>query len=176
MHWPTILGLPPHPLIVHATVVLVPLAAVAVALHAFVPRARARLGLVTPALALLAMVLVPLSTSSGEQLQSEVRDTALVNQHARLAEGLLPWVIGLFVVAVLLVVRDWRADRRGSRSRLSSLYDDGALGRAAALATKPVVLGVLAVVLVTGTSVQVALIGHSGAKAAWHGVASARRH
>jgi hypothetical protein len=176
MHWPTILGLPPHPLIVHATVVLVPLAALAVVLHAFVPRARARLGLVTPGLALTAMVLVPLSTSSGEQLQSQVRDTRLVDQHARLAEGLLPWVIGLFVVAVLLVVRDWRADRRRtSRLRPSWLYD-GALARAATVATRPVVLGVLAVALVTGTTVQVALIGHSGAKAAWHGVASASHH
>jgi hypothetical protein len=47
MDFPTIGGLPAHPLIVHATVVLVPLAAAAVALHAFWPAARARLGLVT---------------------------------------------------------------------------------------------------------------------------------
>jgi hypothetical protein len=175
MNWPTILGLPPHPLIVHATVVIVPLAALAVVLHAFVPRARARLGLVTPGLALTAMVLVPLSTSSGEQLKSEVGDSRLVDQHASLAEGLLPWVVGLFVVAVLLVVRDWRAERRTSRWRPSWLYD-GAVARAAAVVTRPVVLGVLAVALVTGTTVQVALIGHSGAKAAWHGVASASHH
>ena len=33
MSWPTVMGLPLHPLVVHATVVLVPLAAVAVLLH-----------------------------------------------------------------------------------------------------------------------------------------------
>ncbi len=40
MSWPTVMGLPLHPLVVHATVVLVPLAAVAVLLHTFWPAAR----------------------------------------------------------------------------------------------------------------------------------------
>ncbi len=37
-------GLPAHPLLVHAAVVLVPLAAIGVVLIAFWPAARARLG------------------------------------------------------------------------------------------------------------------------------------
>lgn len=89
MDFPTIGGLPAHPLIVHATVVTLGTAA-------------------------LAVILVPLSTSSGEQLEHEVPHTALVEQHTRLADGLLPWVLGLLVVAVLLAVRDVMAqDSRG---------------------------------------------------------------
>jgi hypothetical protein len=176
VQWPTIFGLPAHPLIVHATVVMVPLAALAVALHTFWARARVRLGLVTLALTLVAVVLVPLSTSTGEQLQSEVGNSALVHEHAELADGLLPWVLGLLVVAALLVVRDWRADpTHVSRRRAPWLHRDDGVGRVAAFGTRSVVLGVLAAVMVLGTTVQVVLIGHSGAKAAWHGVASATR-
>ena len=80
MDFPTIGGLPAHPLIVHATVVTLGTAA-------------------------LAVILVPLSTSSGEQLEHDV-------------------------------------------------------------------LGVLAVLVVVGTTQQVVRIGHSGAKASWSHVAS----
>lgn len=157
MEFPSIFGLPAHPLIVHATVVLVPLAALLVLAHAFVPAARARLGIVTPVVALVAVVLVPLSTSSGEQLESQVGHNPLIEQHSELADGLLPWVIGLLVVAVLLWLRDRYQDRdvRG-----------GAVLRSSAL------VAVLAVVAVAGTTQQVVRIGHSGAKAAWKDVST----
>lgn len=173
MQWPAIFGLPPHPLIVHATVVMVPAAALAVAVHTFWARARPRLGLVTVGLAAAAVVLVPLSTSTGEQFRAQVGNNALIERHAELAEGMLPWVVGLLVVAVLLVVRDWRADPdHATRRRTPWLHGDDGLGRVAALATRGVVLAVLAVVMVAGTTQQIVRIGHSGAQAAWTGVAS----
>ena len=43
----TVFGLPTHAIVVHATVVFLPLAALAVLLHAFWPAARRRLGGVT---------------------------------------------------------------------------------------------------------------------------------
>ncbi len=166
MQFPDIFGLPAHPLIVHATVVMVPLAATAVALHAFVPRARVRLGLVTVAFAVLATALVPLSTSSGEQLQKDLGNNALIERHSQLADGLLPWVIGILVVAVLLAVRDFVVRRRHDLS-------DGGKGRSAVgLVTKPVVLMVLAAAVFAGTAQQVVRIGHSGAEATWQGVTS----
>ena len=64
-----IFGLPVHPLIVHATVVVVPSAALAVALYALWPRFRAWSGWGPLALAVAAVVLTPLSTSSGESLE-----------------------------------------------------------------------------------------------------------
>jgi hypothetical protein len=45
-------------------------------------------------------------------------------------------------------------------------------GPASSRAWVPVVISVLAGVVALGTSVQIVLIGHSGAKAAWSGVAS----
>ena len=73
----SVLGLPTHAILVHATVVLLPLAALAVLLHAFWPTARHRLGVVTPLLAGAALVLVPLSTASGEDLDADVGRTEL---------------------------------------------------------------------------------------------------
>ncbi len=58
----TVFGLPMHPLIVHATVVIVPTAALLVALAAIYPRFRGWAGPVPALAALLSCVLVPLST------------------------------------------------------------------------------------------------------------------
>ena len=150
----TVFGLPTHAIVVHATVVLLPLAALVVLLHAFWPAARRRLGIVTPLLAGVALVLVPLSTESGESLEHSVGENALVERHAELADGMLPWAIGLFVVAVGL----WLLDRR----------------RASTTAPRwlPIVASVLAVVAVAGTVQQIVRVGHAGAQATWNGVVS----
>src|SRR3954452_15819472 len=78
----TVFGLPTHAIVVHATVVLLPLAALAVLLYAFWPVARRRLGIVTPVLAGVALVLVPLSNQSGESLERSVGRNPLVDRHA----------------------------------------------------------------------------------------------
>jgi hypothetical protein len=153
----TVFGLPTHALLVHATVVLVPLAALAVLLHAFWPEARRRLGIVTPLLAGVALVLTPLSTQSGEVLERQVPHSDLIERHAQLADGLLPWTLGLFVVAVGL----WLLDRRRAGDR-----------SARGPAWLPVVAGVLAAVAVVGVVQQVVRIGHAGAQATWDGVAT----
>jgi hypothetical protein len=155
----TVFGLPTHALIIHATVVLVPLAALAVLLHAVWPVARRRLGVVTPLAAGLALVLTPLSTESGETLERELPRSALIDRHAELADGLLPWVIALFVVAVAL----WLLDRR----RATAPGSDVTRAR-----WVPIVAGVLAVVAVVGVTQQVIRIGHAGSKAVWDGVVS----
>ena len=153
----SVFGLPTHAIVVHATVVLLPLAALVVLLHAFWPEARRRLGIVTPLLAGVALVLVPLSTQSGENLEHAVGRTALVERHAELADGMLPWAIGLFVVAVGL----WLLDRR--RARPSDVAEPRWL---------PIVASVLAVVAVLGTVQQIVRVGHAGAEATWSGIVS----
>src|SRR3954468_21143633 len=92
----TVFGLPTHAIVVHATVVFLPLASLAVLMHAFWPEARRRLGIVTPVVAGIALVLVPLATQSGEGLEHSVGENALVERHAELADGMLPWAFGLF--------------------------------------------------------------------------------
>ncbi len=155
----TVFGLPTHAIVVHATVVLLPLAALAVLLHAFWPVARRRLGVVTPLLAGVSLVLVPLSTQSGESLEHAVGHSALVERHAELADGMLPWAVGLFVVALGL----WLLDRR----RASAPATDVSRAR-----WVPIVAGVLTVVAVVGTVQQIVRVGHAGAAATWNGVVS----
>lgn len=105
-------GLPLHPLVVHATVVLVPLAALAVLLAGVWPTFRRRAGCLPLLLALVALVLVPVATQSGEAFQERVGGGDLVERHADLGGGLLPWVA---VLAVVAVAQPWLL-RQGSRA------------------------------------------------------------
>ena len=94
-------GLPLHPLIVHATVVIIPLAALTVLFSALWPRFRNWAGPLPLGLSAVGLVLVPLSTSTGETLEKHVEGSALLEQHTQIAEGLLPWMIGLTAAAAL---------------------------------------------------------------------------
>jgi drug/metabolite transporter (DMT)-like permease len=145
----TIFGLPMHPLIVHATVVIVPTAALLVALAAVYPRFRTWIGPVPALAAVLGCVLVPLSTGSGEELEHRVGDTSLVEKHADLAETLIWFVLPLAAVAV---IGYWLHRRRSVGKRLVAAVAVVAVGVAAA------------------TLIDVALIGHSGAKASWSNI------
>ena len=107
MELDNIFGVPAHPLIVHAVVVLVPLAALGALACVFSPWVRRRYGWLVAAFAVLDIVLVPLATGSGESLEERVPETALVEKHTEMGEQLLPWVIGLAVgmVALMLLAR-----------------------------------------------------------------------
>jgi glucan phosphoethanolaminetransferase (alkaline phosphatase superfamily) len=148
----TIFGLPLHPLVVHATVVVVPTAAIVLVLSLVWPRFRAWAGVLPLALAAASVVLAPLSTSTGEGLQHMVGESQLVREHAQLGEMLVWWCVGMLAVAAAA----WWFRR--SRPHLSR-----------GIATTLVVAGT---VVSLGTLVQTALIGHSGAKAAWGDVAA----
>ena len=158
----TIFGLPLHPLIVHATVVFVPLAVLAVAAAVLVPRFRRWAGPVPSALSLVALILTPLSTASGENLEHSMPHNELVEDHARLGDQLIPFTIALFVLAAAF----WWLDRRRAAGT-----GPGAKPRSRATVLTAAV-GALAVLAAVGTGVQVVRIGHSGAKAAWSGTGS----
>src|SRR4051794_41922726 len=72
------------------------------------PAAGAKLGFLTPAVALVALVLVPITTNAGHWFQSQLPnhfgDTAQVRHHAALGGELLPWAIGIFVLAAAVWV------------------------------------------------------------------------
>ena len=154
----TIFGLPLHPLIVHATVVLVPTTTLLVALAAVYPRFRNWVGPVPALAGLVSCVLVPLSTSSGEELQHHVGDTSLVEKHAELADTLIWFVIPLTLVAVGMY---WIQRRHRTGGDAGPGMSRGVVAA----------VSVVAVLLSGATLVDVALIGHSGAQAAWSGVA-----
>jgi len=158
----TINGLPAHALLVHFVVALVPLTALLLLLSVCWPAARARLGAATPIVALLTLILVPLTSNAGEWLEHRTGRGALVRAHAELGDQLIYWSAGMFVVAAAwwLVHQSrfdpWRGRRiPGESARTRKLLLGG--------------LAVVAAALAVGSVVQVYRIGDSGAKAVWQG-------
>lgn len=150
--------LPLHPLLVHLTVILIPVAALCLVLAALWPAARRRLGLLTPILALLALVAVPITTNAGLWLADRVGQTPLLARHEALGLSVLPWVIALFVVAVLhWAWHHWAWHRFGSTARKRWRMPVAIL------------LGIAAVVVAVGTVVTIVQVGESGAAAVWTG-------
>lgn len=150
-------GLPSHVLLVHAVVILVPLAALLAVVGSVWPAARQYLGALTPLTALAGLLFVPLASNAGEWLREHVPDTALVDRHAEMGGGLLVWAGLLFLITLsiwlldLASKREWRVP-----TPLLSRW------------VRPVGSVLLCAVAVVSV-VQVYRIGDSGAKAAWEG-------
>ncbi len=157
-------GLPVHPLVVHAVVVLLPLACLGTIAIAIRPTWRARYGVLVVACAAAATVLIPVATSSGEALEKHV---GRPGEHAEQGDQLILFAIPLLALSLVLVWLD-----RNSRA-LSVEDPAGAAQSTAAQPTmaKPTtatrVIAVLALSAAVATSVQVYRVGDSGARAAW---------
>lgn len=141
----TVAGIPVHPLVVHAVVVLGPLAALLAVLYTVRPRWRAGLKWPTLLVSAAAAVSAFAATQSGEALEERVGDPAY--EHAEAGDLAAISVYVLLAAVVLLVF--WLA-RPG-------------VARVGALA-------VVVVLLASGFLVfGVVSAGHSGAKSVWHG-------
>ncbi|MEH3032789.1 MAG: hypothetical protein PGN07_01825 [Aeromicrobium erythreum] len=147
-------GLPVHPLVVHAVVVLLPLAVLGTIALAVVPRWRATFGPLLIGVTAVATALVPVATSSGEALEKRVGDPG---RHAELGDQMIWFAIPLLVLVVLLVLLD-RRRRRGAGDA------NGSAGSGKGLVTG---VAALAVVAAVATGVQVYRVGDSGARAVW---------
>ncbi|WP_369355204.1 DUF2231 domain-containing protein [Streptomyces sp. cg2] len=164
---PTVInGIPAHVLFVHVVVVLVPLTALALVVCAVWPDLARRFGIALPVLAVVTLVSVPLTTHAGEWLEHHVDRDPLVRRHTELGDGLLPWTLGLFALAVAL----WwmqRRTRTASPADAIAAADGERSGTGARGALKAVAV-LLSLVLGAGAVVQTYRIGDSGAQAAWH--------
>ena len=136
-------GLPIHPLVVHAVVVLLPLAILGTIAIAARPAWRHAYGPLVVACAALACLLIPVATSSGESLEKHVGDPG---KHAALGDQLIWFSLPVLVLSLVLVVLDRRRQVVGAL---------------------PTVVAVLAVVASLAAGVQVYRVGDSGARAAW---------
>jgi uncharacterized membrane protein len=141
-------GIPVHPLVVHAIVVLLPLATLGTIAIAVRPGWRGPYGPLVVAAALVATVLCPVATSSGEELARRVGNPG---EHAELGDTLVWFALALLITSAALV---WLERRHGRSERT---------GRPMILN----VVAVLAIIIGLASVVQVYRVGDSGARAAW---------
>lgn len=153
----TVLGIPLHPLVVHAVVVLAPLTALLLVLFALSERLRVRIGVVLPLLATVTWVCAFVAEESGEALIGILGgESDLIEAHEELGEKLPPVLLLTAVVSWVL----WFVWRRSTR-RVEGSGGPGVPFR---------VLSLVGVVVGIGLTVLVVLVGHSGAEAVWSGV------
>lgn len=144
-----IVGIPVHPLLVHAVVVFIPLAALGSFAVALVPRWRKPYGPLVVAASALSLILVPFTTDSGENLRDSLQlggpVLEKVEEHQVMGERVVWAVLPMFVfnIATLLMVRAGRPSREVT-----------------AVAWLATVAAVVATVLVV-------LTGHLGSQAVW---------
>ncbi|MFL6024242.1 MAG: DUF2231 domain-containing protein [Marmoricola sp.] len=136
-------GVPIHPLVVHAVVVLLPLAILGTLAIVARPAWRERYGHLVLGCAVVATALIPVATSSGESLEKHVGDPG---KHAQLGDQLIWFAIPLLLLDLALVYLSRRGPRQGSALK---------------------VVAVLSVVAALAAGVQVYRVGDSGARAAW---------
>ena len=153
-----IAGLPLHPLVVHAAVVLIPLAALLTVGFAVLPRWRWLLRWPTAGASVLCIVLAYVATTSGHSLENSRPELArLLREHSGRGDLLAKLTIVLAVVVVaaafLLPGPSPLVSGRGERVSRGSVVDK----------VLPALLVLAAVVVL----VQAVLTGDSGARAVW---------
>jgi hypothetical protein len=153
-------GLPLHPLVVHAVVVLVPLTILAAIAFAVLPKQRWLLRLPLAAGAIVSAIVSFVAKESGENLEAGIGESPLLKIHTDRADVFVLLVYGFAIVALIA------AFTLGGTSQLAS----GALARVA-VGGRAVQL-VVAVVLVVAAvivAIQVARVGDAGSRAVWTG-------
>ena len=147
----TVAGLPVHPLVVHAAVVLLPISALALILIVFVKRWRGAFGWVTLAGLAIGTGAAIVAKLSGEALAERV---GLPDTHASLGDRLPIVAVITFLVAIgwfVLARRDAARGPEGGRS------------------VGTTITGIAAVIMAVLTIITTVLVGHSGAVAVWEG-------
>lgn len=142
----TIGGLPLHPLVVHAAVVLLPLSAIALTTVVVVRKWRRNYGWLAVIGTIVGTGAVVASKLTGEQLAATI---GLPVRHALFGTLLAVSSVTLSAAAILW----WAVQYRGREDQ----KDSGATR----------ILGVITAALAASTLILVVLTGHSGAEAAW---------
>lgn len=144
-------GLPLHPLVVHFAVVLVPVAALGLILLVLFRALADRFGWLALLVLAVGTGAAFLARLSGEDLAAKI---GRPDTHAQWGT-VLPFVSAALLVLALVWLLLHKADRRADRKR----------------STGTVVTGLLTVVLALATTGLAVVVGDSGARAVWSGVA-----
>jgi hypothetical protein len=142
----SVAGLPLHPLVIHASIVLIPLVAIGALVMSYLPSFSRRYGKLILVIAIFAQVSLFLAKVTGEAFE-EILDKDMGN-HAELGE-IAPFVT---LPMVALIYLRWRLDRSGAT--VGSVW----VRRLTSLALILASLASIAVIV---------LVGHSGAQSVW---------
>ena len=142
----SVAGLPLHPLVIHASIVLIPLVAIGALVMSYLPSFSRRYGKMILIIAIVAQVSLFLAKVTGEAFE-EILDKDM-GKHAELGE-IAPFVT---VPMVALIYLRWRLDRSGAT--VGSAW----VRRLTSLALIVASLASIAVIV---------LVGHSGAESVW---------
>lgn len=145
-----ILGIPLHPLVVHAVVVLMPLAAVGTIAIAVVPKWRDIYGWLVLGITTIVFATVPIATRSGARLRDSLTlggpVAEKVRDHQAYGDRMIYAAAGLWLLLVVMLLLH-RTGRRGGLM---------------------VLVAGLAIVAALAALVLVVLTGHSGSDAVWN--------
>jgi len=168
MEFKSLFGLPAHPLLVHAAVVLLPLALLGALTFPW-PSWRRRIGWVVVGLTAASLLSIQLAYGSGEALRDAIgrEDAKAVSTHADLAATLRPWAFLFFVLVLAVMIYDERR-RRADKAAGEGTAEPGRSGRwgidrSAGMLT----LCGFAIVIGLVANAWLLKVGHTGAKATW---------
>ena len=160
----TIDGIPLHPLVVHAVVVLLPLAALGAVVIAVRRSWRRTFGIPVLLIALAGVAAVPMATTTGSQLWTALGvNNPLIDVHAQRATWLLPVALGFLVLLAGAVLTELSAVRA----------EVGAHAAPPASPTRHrVTTGLSVLAALTGLAVTaiVVWVGHAGSVVVWQGI------
>jgi hypothetical protein len=167
------LGIPMHPLLVHASVVLIPLQVLAALVYALVPFARRHIAWLVITLAVVGPLTALLSKLSGDAFRDRLirNGTAggdlipKIDEHSSFGDATLYASLALSVVTVLLVVIQVARFRRAGAGGAS-----GGEGSSTGQFVTALVLTVLVLAAAGATGYYVFRTGDTGAHMVWTGL------
>lgn len=152
------LGVPAHPLAIHAPLVLVPIAAVAAVVFAVRSDWRRRVGWFAPATVFVLVAMLYVARESGEAAKNAENVFGDIDRHQELADT--TFVLAIVWLGLTVALTVW--DRVGAR-RVRAL--------SAGVASSPdwigVALGVVTAVAAIVTTIWLLRTGHAGSESRW---------
>jgi hypothetical protein len=165
----TILGIPAHPLLIHAAVVFIPLLILGAIVYAAWPAQRGRITWAVLALAVIGPLAALFAKESGENLKAQLAAKglsapALLPQHNSYGDSTFWWTLALGLVTLAFVGYTWRVSRSGAVA--------GADGTAVTTVSPVMRIASTVVMLALGavTGYYVFRTGDTGAHMVWQGV------
>ncbi|MFI5956525.1 DUF2231 domain-containing protein [Cryptosporangium sp. NPDC051539] len=173
-----VFGLPAHPLVVHAAVVLVPIAVLASFAYVLVPRLRPKVGWVLVLSALGGAGAAVVAYETGDRFAKYLGGTPAIDEHGGFGKDTRNMAVLLAVVAVVLVlVERSRNSRRAGQPRYDERNQWTMVGEPRQNSSGSTVLTVVSIVLMlallataVGAAVSVVRAGDTGARMVWSGV------